>query len=417
MTRPGEVLNTTRLVHRGSGTGTSWWRTSAVCDLPGAFGADDLTALHEQLEPVQKLGFDAVLLRLAEADVTRRTPDLKALVDSAHTHGLRVMVRVVAAPDDQVTAPTATPPLLELMDDADVLVERTRALLNAGVDGVDVGLIVDAPELGDGARRGEEFSRTVNQQLAELADLGSQTILSGEASRSHPDFFHRHLTEDWFHHLRDDSLYGSPWSARSLQNRIIQAYKDRDPLGHAAAWRPSLKTWAENPHLRGAIDGSWEEDAPAARSSAMITFSASLPGAIYLRYLTCGGSVHVSQLRRQRLSLLLGTAPLDMFQRGLASSVLHLRKKYDLGNATLAFVEGLSWANDQTSVHLSGPIMVVLNTSSRSITVPNHHSPLLYSGGFLDSTAEGTLVEPESCAWFVAGRPDPIDPADYSTAR
>jgi len=408
-----DVLNTTVLVHRADRSASSWWRTAAICDLPGAFGAGDLDALNGSLEGIRKIGFDAILIRTASADISREQAELARLVNYAHSVNLKVLVRIVGAPDDQVTLPSETPPQVSLDEDRDRLIARTRLVVRAGVDGVDIGLIDDDPTLQHAALRAEGFTQTIHMGLAELAEAESSTILTAEATQENPEYFGRHLTEDWFHHLRDDALYGSPWDADAIQARTRRAYQNRDPLGMTTAWRPSLVTWAENPRLRGSVPGAWEENAPQPRSAAMVAYSASLPGAVYLPYLSCGGSVHLAGFGKPRLRLGLGETPGEMFLRGLTASILHLRQDYELGSASLAFIEGLSWAPPGIAVHLSGPLLVVLNTSAREVVVPPQHVPLVYSGGFLDSSSSGTNVEPERCAWFVAGRPNPVDPAHY----
>lgn len=408
-----DVLNTTTLVHRGDRDFDSWWRTAAICDLPGVFRAEDIPNLHSIFDAIKRMGFDAFLFRPAHEDLNSSQEALRNLVTAAHEAGLKLIARVVAAPDGQATDPTATPPAVRVGDDHTRLLARTRTVIEAGVDGVDVGLIWDDPESASQDDRAEEFSRTIDLELAEIAASGKSMILAGEATKDHPRFFERHVRDEWFHHLRDDALYGASWDAEEIKSRVRETYQDRDPLGHAVPWRPSIATWSSNPRQRRPLPGSWEDQSPAARSAAMTAFATALPGAIYLPFLRCGGSIKIKGTESAQINLGMGERPKDRFRRGLASSLLHLRAKYQLGSATLAFIDGLSWCHPGVVALLSGPVMVVLNTSTREVVVPSRHTPLVYSGGFLDSTEAGTNVEPESCAWFLAGRPEPVDPAIY----
>lgn len=414
MTFTPEVSTTTRLVHRGGHQEASWWHTAAVCDLPGAYDEADLLTLVETLADIKKLGFQALLLRLSIPDVKQQRPQLAALVKRAHCEGLRVLVRIGSSPVEEVVAPADSPPLLELDNDARILAERTRVVLAAGVDGVDLGMIDDAPHEPDGEGRAELFTQTVNQQLAELVDLDSAVILTAEATRANPEFFERHVTEDWFHHLRDDALFDAPWEATRLRRRIQQKYASHDPLGQAIAWRPSLGGQRSmSPRQRGIRPGSWEDGASPQRIDAMMMFVASLPGAIYLPFLQSGGIVWVTSTRPPELRLAMGKEPHDRFRRGLTDRVLSLRQQKKLASGSLAFVDGLDWANEGVSVHLSGHVMVVLNASDRAIEVPAEHTVLLYSDGFVSADSEATVVEPDTCAWFIPAQHQPVDPAHY----
>lgn len=404
-----ETVSTTHLIHRAERGSVSWWRTCAICDLPGSFGKRSLKDLRALLPQIAKIGFDGVLFRLADPDASALRSPLQSTIDAAHEEGLHVIIRVMAQPDNRPLNPTDSPPFVRLSDDPELVADRTRELLKLGVDGIDLGRIEDAPEQPDAEQRLTHFTNLVNLQLAEIADIESRVILTAEALRDNPRFFEAHVMEDWFHHLRDNALFSAPWSAKTIQERVKHSYATHDPLGQAVAWKPSLGgAWSTSPKQRSLEPGSWEDGARGIRADAMTAYAASLPGAVYIPFQRCGGSIHVTS--KGRLRITMGSKPSDTMRRGLASSVLHLRRKYNLATANLAYIKGMPWTHPGIAVQITGQLLTVLNTSDKPVEVPPIHAPLLYSGGFLDESAYGSIVEPQTCGWFVAGRPDPVDP-------
>ena len=407
----GTTDTITRQVHRGNRGVSSWWDTAAVCDLPGSFGPQDLLALIGILPAIRRMGFDAILLRLAAQDVAPQQSYIAKLVSGVHAANLRVIVRV--SPDDIIVSPLDSPPMVELGDDPGTLLERTRLLLEAGIDGVDLGMIDESAEDPDSWELTQRFSDTVNKQLAEVASADSTVILTAEASVSTPEHFRHHLNEDWFHHLRDDSLFQAPWNAAELSRRIAEAYAARAPLGRAVAWRPALAPRREGAiYQRVSAPGSWFDNASAQRISAFLVYVASLPGALYLPFTSVGGELKLKKAGTTELHLLLSGLSQARFQHDLTTRMLHVRAEKNMGQATLASIQGLSWAGPDVAVHLTGHIMVVLNASDRPVRVPGHHQPLLYSDGFVFSDGDATILQPETCAWFTPAAPRTHDPAD-----
>lgn len=409
---PRESVTTTQLIHRADRGARSWWHSATVCDLPGAFGDHNLRQVRALLPDIRGAGFSAILLRLAVADTAQLIDALSGLVESAHDSGLKVVVRVGGAEAGVLLGPTDPSPHLGLDADPAVLIERTRQLVDIGVDGVDLGLIDDDPDDPDSPRLAELFSQTVSRQLAELADAETTAILTAEAIRTGNTFFERHVTEDWFHHLRDDALFHSPWDAAELASRVRSAFSIRDPLGQVVAWRPSRGAdWVPGAGPAADLIDSWADNRiPDQRFNAMMAFVAALPGALYLPFQQCGGSLREEGAQ---LQLSLANNPHDRFQFDLTRRILHLREEYQLATATLAEVSGLDWCPADALVHLVGGIVVVLNTSDEEIHVPSEHSPLLYSDGFLSTTDSCTVMGPDTCAWFVPAQTEVVDPVQY----
>lgn len=401
----------TRQIYRGERGVTSWWNTTAVCDLPGAYGPADLLGLIGLLPAIRRMGFSAILLRLSLPDLNPQRDYIAKLVKATHAAQLKILVRVRS--DAATVSPQDSPPPVELDNDPDTLIERTRVLMGAGVDGVDLGLIDDDPARPHREDRIRQFTETVNRQLAEVASLDSTVILTAEASVAHPEFFEHHVQEDWFHHLRDDSLLQAPWDASELRKRVAKAYSSRAPLGQTVAWRPAFNPAAEGADARTPNPGSWADGAPIGRVNAFLTFVSSLPGALYLPFVSAGGQVEVEEGSRPQLRLSLANDPPSRYQHDLTTRILTLRERKHLSHSNLALIDDISWAHPGVSVHLSGHIMVVLNASSEPVAVPAKHLPLLYSDGFVFSDATHTVIQPDTCAWFEPAPANPHNPLAY----
>ena len=101
------------------------------------------------------------------------------------------------------------------------------------------------------------------------------------------------------------------------------------------------------------------------------------------------------------------------FRSRIARDAISLRHRLDLGETALASVEGLDWANVNTAVMLAGPVMVVLNTGTDTVTVPPEHRLALSSEPYPRVTDDGSLVPPNTCAWFHTAAHRPEGPVAY----
>lgn len=389
----------TRRIHRGHQGSSSWWNTSTVCDLPGSYGPGDLVSVVALLPAIRRMGFDGLMLRLATFDMSAQRLYVARLVKAAHAANLRIIVRLSPGPDTAETA--GSEPLVELRANSKTLGERTRMLLDGGVDGVDLGLIKDDPDLPDPKGRAGTFTTTVNQQLAEVASLDSTVILTAEASTANESFFEHHVREDWFHHLRDDSLLRSPWDARELTDRICQTYATRDPLGQTVAWRPARAT-RQNPFDEEQVAdvAAWYQEASTQRINAFTVYAGSLPGALYLPFTYAGGQAEQKENPNSGMRVHFASDPGSRYQHDLTTRMLNLRQQKGMARAGFALIERLTWAGSDVAVHLTGHTMVVLNTSTKPVRVPARHVPLLYSDGFVFNDGDSTVVQPDTCAWF-----------------
>lgn len=405
---------TTRLVHRRGRTDVPWWRAAAICDLPGSFDEADLSRVQKFLPDVAALGFQAVLLRPATPRVDVGLANLPDFVAQAHDLDLKVIVRAFLSGDEAALHPETSPPVLTLEHDTEELTKRARAILATGADGVDLGLVNDEQGSPDAAANSRAFTEAIQVQLAEVELAGETTILTAAIISDSQEAAMHHLTEDWFHHLRDDTLVSCPWNAAELQRRVQQAFVDRDPLGHTAAWRYSLPKWTSSPYTRSSADYGWADSRHAdAREVAMMLYTVSLPGAAYVPFLHVGGGIKPTKGKDPGLKFFFEKGRAAQLRANVAHEALSIRNRLGLGESTLAFVDGLDWCNEDTPVHLSGPIMVVLNMGKSTIVVPPEHRPVLSSRGMMSTSDKGTIVRPNCCVWLQTAELEPARPTAY----
>lgn len=402
---------TTNLVHLRDWTEVPWWRSAVVCDLPGSLDNEALNRVQDFLPKLAEQGFQAVLLRPANPRVELALPSLPQFVEDAHQHGLKVIVRAFLSEDEAELLPTQSPPILNLEHDGEELRQHAQAILATGADGVDLGFVNDRAGSTDSAANARAFTREVQAQLAEIEVRGDETILCAAVHSEPRESALHHITEEWFHHLRDDSLVSAPWSVPELQRRIRQVYTDRDPLGHTAAWRYSLPKWTSSPLIRSSADYGWAvADDSRDREMAMMLFTLSLPGAVYLPFLHVGGSAKAARSKTPEIKFSFEKGRKAKRGAEIAGEGLYLRNALGMGDATLAFVEGLDWATPDVSVHLTGTVMVVLNAGSSAVTVPGSQRPIVSSSGPLHTSERGTTVPPSSCVWLQTSPLEPVDP-------
>ncbi len=405
---------TTKLVHRRDRTNAPWWRSVTICDLPGAFDDADLERIQRQLNSVAKIGFGAVLLRPVSSHVETDLTYLPDFIATAHERGLRVIVRAFIPDDDEDLQATDSPPLLSLEHDVEVLKHNVKSILDAGADGVDLGPIDESPDSPDSAAAARAFTEAVQAQLAEVAIAGDTTMLSAAVKHMPREQLMRHLTEEWFHHLRTDAMVTAEWDSAELQERVRETYAALDPLGHTAAWRYSLPRWSDSPLARSSSDYGWADSEHATlREEAMMLYILSLPGSVYVPYVAAGGRVRASKGKNPHLKFNFAKSVREQLRAWLASEALTIREQYKLGDENLAFVDGLAWARKGVSVHLSGSIMVVVNTGKKAVLVPPEHKLALSSEGLSTATSGGTEVRPNTCSWFYSAPVVPVDPIKY----
>lgn len=408
-----EKMITTSLVHPRDTGETPWWQTTVVCDIPGLHNNQSLGTLKAILKQLADSGFETLLVRPASPMLEEDFALLPRFIAQAHEFGLRILVRVFQLPAGQILTPPDETPQLGSAQEIKSITERIVAALEAGADGVDLGTIKLSLPKWNTEEQLAAFSEAVQVALAEIAISDDTAILSAALPAFPEEDFNRHLADDWFHHLRSSLMLEVPWNAQDLQKAVVSAYRSHDPLGHTVPWRHVLQRWSASLGHEGNANIGWAKGAPESRYDAMTLFVSSLPGAVYLPFIYTGGSVEYEGPDGTEIVLEYGKGALQSSRSQLFRHALHIRKDHGMATAPLAIVSGLSWAQGGVSVHLTGSTMVVLNVDSAPVTVPQRHALLVSSPGAMPAPGGGTILPPETCAWFQTAEPIPLDPAHY----
>ena len=146
---------------------------------------------------------------------------------------------------------------------------------------------------------------------------------------------------------------------------------------------------------------------------AMMLLTLALPGASYIPFLHVGGGVRASKGKKPKLKVSFDRGRAAQLRSRVAGEAIGLRLRLGLGEASLATVDGLEWAGRDVLVMLVGTTMVVLNTGDSPIIVPSEYGLAISSKVWPQVTAEGTKVNPESCAWFHTQPLRPDGPRAY----
>lgn len=405
----------TTLVHRRRQGPFTWWHTAAVAEIPGVIDHTGAHMLRTCMFPIARAGFNAVAFRPALINLDHDGHILADLIQEAHRVGLRVIIRLSGAdhrPWDPHNPWTA---FFQEEGDTARMVVRARAALKSGADGIDMGLIEDAPQDPLAPKKHEKFTSLTRLLQAELLDFSPDHVLTAEAVVGNTDCYRRHLKEEWFHHLRDDRLQRVPFSADIIESEISASLDERDRIGSVNAWKANRARLVGTPGTPNNYRGSWEDGASPARRSAMRLVVAALPGSIYLPFGFSGGHVDFegSAARPQ-------PAQSDLEHQRVRHTTLALRIRAEnqLATGSFAFVRGLDWQQPGISVAMTGGIMAVLNTTSESISVPPDNQLLVRSDSTAaeDLPATRSLFEGHSLSYSLADRERQNRVAPNSTA-
>ncbi|MDO4792322.1 MAG: hypothetical protein Q3999_07565 [Buchananella hordeovulneris] len=400
----------TTLLQRGYRGPLQWWRDATIYDMAITELPDPgLESTYASIMQAARLGFQAVRFRPSHIDpcVEEDAALVKRVIDRAHQVGLRAIVQVSGANRPAPASPEQGPiptPIRRKEVDGLPLVDRAAAFLELGADGIDLGLIVE-PEL-TGAEGEAGLLTEVVHKLESLVSLqGEETTVGATASAQFPDSYVRHLNEDWMHHLRDDRLQLSPWTAAGLRDAITTTAAERTKLGHTNAWLPNVR------FALGAFAplqlSAWfnEPEHIARRAQAINLLALMLPGAVYIQQGDEVAYTHFEELATAQ-DTLDAIAALLVEQRRQASSpytvmrtALRVRAERRLGTGPLAVVEGASWQTERCLALQNRDVMAVTNLGMEPLEVP-HAWQVLVSSVPCEETAGSVVIPPQATTWL-----------------
>ncbi|MDO5033946.1 MAG: hypothetical protein Q4E01_00955 [Actinomycetaceae bacterium] len=378
----------THLIHRRVDTPSSWWHNPVVAEIPGIIDKTGAQMLADLMPEIKKIGFDAVTFRPALLDFYTSKKYLDRIIEAAHDAGLYAIVRLSGA-DFKPHLPPSLKPFYGAEESASTTVTRARVALKSGADGIDLGRIAENPQRPDAKERLKKFSLLVRLLMIEIADFGDDRILVAETRVEPEEFYRHHLEEDWLHHLLDNRLQESPYDDRAIIRAIGETLAERSQMGVPPVWKALNSRLIMEPETPNNYPGSWEDEGTTERRASIRIILASLPGAVYLPFGFTGGHAEFKGVA------IRPSAPINEaeVQRSRHTQLaLALRKKYELGNANLAWVSGLDWQEPGVGVLMSGPVMSVFNTSENEVFVPLENQLLLRS----DSTKDWAVPATET---------------------
>lgn len=360
-----------------------------VCQFGGECTAGELSNIRSLLIDLARTGFRALSLTVHSELVDGSSWALRDFIASAHRSGMKVLVRL------------ALPGALLCSDgcDADEVVQRVNHALSCGADGIDID-VLDAPGPGRTELGQQRLSQFIHLLHAEIADQNPQAILTAETLSSDVRDIDFHLQEHWFHHLRDGALLFSTWDDQDLRRRVTSVLQHRDALGHVANWHCSYSSNRYDEAVRTSYL-PWRQEFADQRPAALTLFALSLPGSASILFRHMGGRVVTSAGKQRRI----WSADLASSREAtMMRSALRVREEHAMGTGSLAWVDNLPWAHQGVSVHMSAGVTVVLNTSVEDVVVPGEHVLLVSSDPYAEFDPAGTVVVPNSCAWFDTAR-------------
>ncbi|WP_127842178.1 glycosidase [Actinomyces wuliandei] len=404
------MTTTTTLIHRPYDGPRQWWRQALVYELasPG-LGAADLERTGPLLDHVASLGLDTVLVRPSLVDTDTEADAVADFTGHAHQRGIRVLARVsgalgpVTGPHTQHDTRIVTGRETEGED----LLRRAEAFLAAGADGIDLGMIAP-PEVRQDTDL-EVLSAYFTLLRRTVTRYVSEGVIGADVSTDYPDSLRHHLQEDWVHHLRDDYLALARWDASSLTSHLSRSLNEHDQFQAPPTWRhlPSHAVLAEMAPGDGRRWYSASREERLRRANALQTMMLALPGSIYLRQ---GDEIALADQDKpgsplELADLVSRQAQQQASQFGSPVATVrhaaHLRRENDLAGAPLAFVSGLEWCPQQALTFLVRGLLVLVNTSSAPVVLPQEARVLLASSPLSQDEAN-LLVPTATTTWIEA---------------
>ncbi|QPK81765.1 hypothetical protein G7Y41_02725 [Schaalia sp. ZJ405] len=373
--RDNSVL--TSMIHRITRGPVQWWHTAVIGVLSDKCDESTLGILSEQAEALGRIGFDAVVVEPSHSGVVwDSSSSLSSFISRAHDFGLRVIVRLAG-----VSFRFLATSDFSNEDDITTLIGRVRASLEAGADGIDLGILGlnDASLTAQQQTAGHaRLTRLTGVLLAEIEAANSSAILVASTGYTDADMLRTALEDNWFHHLRDSVCSSTPWDADRIIAAIRASLRPRDPIGAITPW-----SWTSSTEMN-------EDEADLASSRQLL--SLALPGASYN-----------SETARA----------IEEGDSGPIPEALRIRRERRMGAGSLGIVTGLPWACHGVVVLICAGVTIVVNTSGQTVDVPREHALLVSSQPAGLGRAGATLLPANSCAWFETAPVRPPKPRSY----
>ena len=477
------------LIHKANDNPSTWWNDCVVYELPFAATTQDLELFSASCHDLVQLGINAVLVRPARIDFNVSKDFISNFINVFHRVGLKVIFQL-SGPihvdnigeeihatggdsfcekpygngfygnshtgniDDRVSSTADSivdfsSPFIGFETSPTVFLERASIAIDSGVDGIDLGLIIEENMTSSTDVNHQAFidlTRDLNAIIEKsgkkvvvtaiasslVKDLGSNVVspaVSLELSQNTDNVATdttieysdtttndtSHLSHTFIDSVRNDNFVNAPFDAKFFLSKIRERYRVYDGLNCASAWH--YRT-CRSLHSNYPVASSWSKtsDSVENRISALQLLFLGLPGSTYMTYFD--ELALPSVLRRESFATIVDTAN-SMFEDQRKAEVspwksyknaLVIRAQYNMGSGTLASVDGFQWANSDTLVLVCERIYIVVNMSDRDVVVPAEFELLVASRTDVElsvresQTPVCTVLPAETTAWFTMGK-------------
>ncbi|OFJ71425.1 hypothetical protein HMPREF2851_07790 [Actinomyces sp. HMSC064C12] len=404
---PGTVC--TPRIHPPTRGTQPWWRNGLIYDFRGFLDSQGVQAATAHLPWVAHLGATAVELRPAFVQLGK-DQCLRQFVQAAHKIHLKVIVRVSGNIYTHEPVSSSNP-ACALGYEAPDPIRHLSAALEAGADGIDLGMLANdssAPELFSWY---SEYMQNARSEVTTF--IPHDGLLAASATTNTQEGLQGLLTADYLDQVRDDGLIRVEFEAIDFLSTIVTTIRDHNTSGSGLAWSitpPSTKRW----RLGVFDDLAWykpEHDSISERIRAVTSLVLALPGCVYMR---SGEETAKPELITPEFSPEVAAESTKLIQDTTSECELQaedsssafstavqassLRRHYQLGESSWSWVEAEAYPRNQVLVATSGSLVTVFNTSNTTQYIPQSMRRVHVSA---PSGVEAIpSVEPGSCAWF-----------------
>lgn len=404
---------TITLIHTGTSSSSVWWKDCVVYDLPFPADKNDLSLFSQSSHDLVQLGINAVLVRPSNIDFTADEDFISDFIKVFHRVGLKVIFQL-SGPVSNETDGKFTSPFIGFEKDSSDLIKRATIAVNNGVDGIDLGFIIEADMDSELAVNPKHFD-DMTHALKDLANsVDREIIVTASCSEYYNDRFTKHFENDTIQHMRTDSLVNAPFEAKVFFDKIRDSYNISKSDNYRCAWQHHVNNSLHNNYP---MVSSWSKTTEKVeyRISALQLLFLGLPGSVYINYYDELGlplvekNNNFSEVFSHANNVFEQQRKADFSTWKSYKNALTTRAQHNMGSGTIAKVSGFDWSNENTLVLVCEQIYIVVNMSDKSITIPKNFDLLVASrtdveSEFKDQTSvddfSGTVLPPETTGWF-----------------